>query len=91
MFTENRLKDRFVADNTMDEVDNYLADTSSSLTSLTAYPNVRQLYIQMNTGLPASAAVERLFSLGGRVFTPLRSRLSGIHFEMMMFLRSAKW
>ena len=73
MFTENRLKDRFVADNTMKDVD--LADTPSSLTSLTAYPNVRQLYIQMNTGLPASAAVERLFSLGGRMFTPLRQDL----------------
>ena len=45
-----------------------------------------------NTELPASAAVERLFSLCGRVFSPLRSRLSSEHFEMMLFLRTgAKW
>jgi len=39
--------------------------------------------------LPASAAVERLFSLG-RVFSPLRSKLSNEHFEMMLFMLSVK-
>jgi len=41
-------------------------------------------------GLPASAAVERLFSLVGRVFSPLRSKLSSEHFEMMLFMRCVK-
>lgn len=68
-------------------------DTADNLESLNAYPHVRQLYISLNTntGLPSSAAVERLFSLGGRVFCPIRSRLSSGHFEMMTFLRLAKW
>jgi len=48
------------------------------------------VFKSLYTGLPASAAVERLFSLGGRVFTPLRTRLSADHIEMMMFLRLAK-
>lgn len=66
--------------------------TSPNLSSLHAYPHIKDLYISLNTGLPASAAVERLFSLGGRVFSPLRtSRLSAEHFEMMVFLRLAKW
>ena len=69
----------------------YLIDSSLDVTSLNVYPNIRKLYISLNTGLPASAAVERLFSLGGRVFSPLRARLSSNHFEMMMFLRSAKF
>ena len=73
------------------EVDRYLADRSSELTSLHCYPNIKQLSIALNTGLPASAAVERLFSLGGRMFTPLRTRMSASHFEMMIFLRLAKW
>ena len=35
---------------------------------------------------------KRLFTLGGRVFSPLRSRLTIEHFEMMLFLRTAaKW
>jgi len=66
-------------------------DTADNLESLNAYPHVRQLYKSLNTGLPSSAAVERLFSLGGRVFCPLRSRLSSGHFKMITFLRLAKW
>jgi len=75
------------------EVDAYLSDRSTDLSSLEAYPNICQVYLHLNTGLPASAAVEcDLFSLGGRVFSPLRSRLSSEHFEMMLFLRTAgKW
>ena len=75
------------------EVDRYLADSSSDLQSLHEYTHIRNVYISLNTRLPASAAVERLFSLGlgGRVFAPLRCRLSSEHFEMMTFLRIAKW
>jgi len=77
--------------NVNQEINNYLADTSDSIASLDAYPHIRKKYIDLNTGLPSSAAVERLFSLGGRVFSPLRSRLSSAHFEMVTFLRLAKW
>jgi hypothetical protein len=70
------------------EVDNYLEDPSSELSSLFKYPNIFKLYVKLNTGLPASAAVERLFSLGGRVFTPLRANMTSEHFEMLVFLRA---
>ena len=73
------------------EVEKYLSDSSAEVSSLIQYPHIRKLYIQLNTGLPASAAVERLFSLGGRVFAPLRANLSSEHFEMMVFLRASKW
>ena len=69
------------------EEDRYLADSCTELSSLNSYPNIKNLYISLNTGLPASAAVERLFSLGGRIFSPIRSRLSAEHFEIMAFLR----
>jgi len=72
-------------------VEKYLSDNSADVSSLTNYPLIRKLYIKLNTGLPASAAVERLFSLDGRVFAPLRSKLSSEHFEMMLFLRASKW
>ena len=66
-------------------------DSANSLESLDAYPHIKKMYVVLNTGLPASAACERLFSLGGRVFSPLRTSLSSVHFEMMVFLRMAKW
>jgi len=78
-------------DNVSEEVDRYLADSADSLESLDAYPHIKKMYVVLNTGLPASAACERLFSLGGRVFSPLRTSLSSVHFEMMVFLRMAKW
>ena len=60
--------------NATQEVDKYLADTADTVASLDAYPHIRHMYIALNTGLPSSAAVERLFSLGGRVLPPMRSR-----------------
>jgi len=45
--------------------------------------------VTLDTGLPSSASVERLFSLSGRIFTALRLRMTSEQFEMMMFLRMA--
>jgi len=42
------------------------------------------LYVTLNTGVPSRASVEKLFSLGGRIFTPLRSRMTSEHFEFEM-------
>ena len=53
---------------------------SATFSSLDRYPHVHRLYVQINTGLPSSAAAEWLFSLGGHIFSPLRARLSSDHF-----------
>ena len=45
------------------------------------------LFIQYNTALPSSAAVERLFSVGKDVLKPKRSGLTDEHFEMLVFLK----
>ena len=74
------------------EVDKYLADTADTVASLDAYPHIRQMYMALNTGLPSNAADERLFSLGGRVLPPMRSRSTQqCHFEMVTFLCLANW
>lgn len=40
-----------------------------------------------NAGLPASAAVERLFSHAGLICTPKRSKLSDENFSLLLFLK----
>ena len=77
-------------------VETYLSDPSSELSSLEAYPNMRQVYLKLITDYWATSQcrcrTSALFSLGGRVFSPVRSRLSSEHFEMMLFLHTAaKW
>ena len=59
------------------EIDMYLADTDPTFNpvKMAGFPTIRQIFVELNTGLPASAAVKRLFSLGGRVFTPLRTAM----------------
>ena len=74
-----------------EEVNKYFCDASSKLSSLSNYPPIRQLYIALNSGLPASVVVERLFSLGSRVFAPLRSsEQRTFESDDRLFLRAAK-
>ena len=44
------------------------------------------LFIKYNTGIPSSAAVERLFSVAGDVLRPKRACLSD-YFEQLVFLK----
>ncbi|EFX62902.1 hypothetical protein DAPPUDRAFT_269477 [Daphnia pulex] len=54
------------------EVDLFLADQSSKMSSLNKYPTIKAIFIKYNAAFPSSASVERLFSVAGRIFTPLR-------------------
>ena len=73
------------------EVSNYLADPDSSLAMLNKYPMVKAVFTEFNTTLPSSAAVERLFSVGGQIETPRRNQLSDSNFEKLLMLKANKW
>lgn len=47
---------------------------------------LKNAFIDYNTSIPSSAAVERLFSLGKRVLSPTRTLLSDEAFEWMVIL-----
>ena len=75
------------------EVDFYFADTgegSEETSSLKKFPLLRQIYRRFNAALPSSASCERLFSVSGRIFSPLKiksSSLSDNQFERLVFLK----
>ena len=70
-------------------VESYLRDPPNKdiLAALYVCKNLKNVFIKLNTPLPSSAAVERLFSLGKDVLRPKRASLSDEHFEMMVFLK----
>jgi hypothetical protein len=70
------------------EIFDYFNESSKKLSILDNYRYIRKVYVWLNTTLPASAAVERLFSIGGQIFTPLRNRMGDETFEARLFLRA---
>ena len=72
------------------ELEGYLACASESMDLLNSFPNVKKLSLKLNTGLPASAACERLFSSAGLLFTAKRARLSAENFENQLLLKMNK-
>ncbi|KAL3973867.1 growth differentiation factor 8 [Sarotherodon galilaeus] len=64
------------------ELDGYLACVSDKMDLLNSFPHIKKLSLKLNTGLPASAACERLFSCAGLLFTAKRARMmSSTNFE----------
>ena len=72
------------------ELEGYLSCASHSMDLLNSFPNVKKLSLKLNTGLPASAACERLFSSAGLLFTAKRARLSAENFENQLLLKMNK-
>uniref|UniRef100_H3A7R3 HAT C-terminal dimerisation domain-containing protein n=1 Tax=Latimeria chalumnae TaxID=7897 RepID=H3A7R3_LATCH len=73
-----------------DEVNKFLCDSDISLACMSKYPNVREVFLKYNATIPSSAPVERLFSLGARVFASRRNRLSDERVEELILLRYNK-
>ncbi|XP_061446595.1 uncharacterized protein LOC133367011 isoform X2 [Rhineura floridana] len=74
-------------DTAEEELVRYLRSPSREVSSLHGFPRVLQCFLQHNTGMPSSAAVERLFSTGGNIMTVKRHSLSDMLFEHLVLLR----
>ena len=44
-------------------------------------------FLKYNTGIPSSAAIERVFFVGSHVMKPKRATLSSENFEQLVFIR----
>ncbi|XP_061480068.1 uncharacterized protein LOC133383418 [Rhineura floridana] len=74
-------------DTAKEELVRYLRSPSREVSSLHGFPRVLRCFLQHNTGMPSSAAVECLFSTGGNVMTVKRHSLSDMLFEHLVLLR----
>lgn len=75
----------------LNEVDSYLQSSETKLVNaFQNLPLMKKVFLKYNTGVPASAACERLFSVGKDIFRPKRNRLSDATFEKLLLCRVNK-
>ena len=89
-FSSRRKRNSFATDH----LDQYLAagvvGHHIHLSSLNTWPQLKSLFVKLNTPLAASAACERLFSVAGLIFTPRLACLSDTTFENQLLPRLNK-
>lgn len=71
-----------------DQLAGYLASKGDAVNILLAYPAIVDAFRKINSTLPSSASVERLFSAAAQVLSPRRCQLSDDNFDHLVFLRS---
>ncbi|XP_065820673.1 zinc finger BED domain-containing protein 4-like isoform X2 [Labrus bergylta] len=72
------------------QLNKYLASDSKTMDLLNSFPQIKKLSLKLNTGLPASAACERLFSTAALLFTAKRASMNSTHFENQLLLARNK-
>jgi len=66
------------------------ASTPDDLTVIAAWPELKRLFIRLNTPLPSSAAAERLFSCAGVTMNSNRTAMPDNLFEQLVLLKKNK-
>ncbi len=69
-----------------EELARYYSDPSNDLSSLSAYPLVKEVCQKYNTVFPSSASCERMFSHGKFLFRPNRLSLKDTNLEMQLLM-----
>jgi len=73
----------------LSELERYLSDQDKNVNMLLKYPSIMPLFVRLNTTLPLSAPVERLFRPGSVVLTDRSGRLNDILLEHLILLKIA--
>ena len=80
----------FFFDDKVDEVEAFVKSPDESpQNAFKSLPKMSKVLVKFNTGVPASAACERLFSVGKDVFSAKQSRLSDKNFERLLMCQQA--
>ena len=75
----------------MNEVEAFVKSPGESPpNAFKSLPKMSKVFVKFNTGVPAIAACERLFSVGKDVFSAKQSRLSDKNFERLIMYRVNK-
>jgi hypothetical protein len=51
------------------------------------WPQLKDIFLELNTAMPSSAASERLFSAASQIFLPRRSRINDCNFENQLICK----
>ena len=71
----------------LEQLNNYMQQPVGDVKSICQFPQLKELFVRLNTPLPVSAACERLFSCAGQIFTPKRATISDGNFEHQLLLK----
>lgn len=72
------------------DLEQFLLNSSTDIQMLNVFPTIKTLFIKYNTGIPTSASVERVFSIGGIVLRAMRGKLGDETFEKQLLLKMNK-
>ena len=72
------------------EFELFLDSPTDEIAIYSRFPKLRQLFIELNTLLPASAACERLFSCAGLIFRPHRCSVKDDNFKNSLLVKLNK-
>ena len=72
------------------EFELFLDSPTDKIAIYSRFPKLQQLFIELNTPLPASAACERLFSCAGLIFRPHRCSVKDGNFENSLLVKLNK-
>jgi len=76
--------------NPTDALTQYMQMASDETATVAAWPELKDLFLRLNTPLPASAAAERLFSCAGLTMTNRRTNMTDELFEDLVLLKKNK-
>ena len=72
----------------MQQLNHFLGyPVSQSADEILQWPQLKDIFLELNTPMPSSAASERLISAAAQIFLPRRSRINDLNFQNQLICK----